>query len=148
MIDWKLGVASRSKRERVIRSLQIRSITRQEDIDGLIDFMSEMLAIQTQLKSTGMERDLHRQDIVRDLMNKKLPFMSEEFYKEEIRKQKKNAKFRMDFDDMLQAVSDKIRTMKAQGVAPKKEDQAKIAALQGNTPGWNKKAASPPKPKA
>ena len=75
-------------------------------------------------------------------MNKKIPFMSEEFYKEEIKRQKKNARFRMDFDDMLQAVSDKIRTMKAQGVAPKKEDQAKIAVMQG----WNKKAASPPKP--
>ena len=118
-----------------------------DDIDGMIDFMSEMLAIQTQLRNSGMEKDLHRQDIVRDLMNKKLPFMSEDFYKEEIRRQKKNARFRMDFDDMLQALSDKIRTMKAQGVAPKKEDQAKIAAMQGNPTGWNRKVASPPKPR-
>ena len=92
-----------------------------------------------------MEKDLHRQDIVRDIINKKLPFMSEEFYKAEIKKQKRNAKFRMNFDDLLQAVSDKIRTMKAQGVNPKKEDQAKIAAMQGNGTGWNKKVTSPPK---
>ena len=116
-----------------------------EDIDGLIDFMSEMLAIQTQLRSTGMEKDLHRQDIVRDIMNKKLPFTSEEFYKGEIKKQKQNAKFWMNFDDLLQAVSDRIRTMKAQGVNPKKKDQAKIAAMQGNGTGWNKKVTSPPK---
>ena len=116
-----------------------------DDMDGLIDFMSEMLAIQTQLRTTGMEKELHRQDMIRDIMNKKLPFMSEDFYKSEIKKQRKDAKFRMNFDDLLQAVSDRIRTMKAQGVAPKKEDQAKIAAVQGNATGWNKKAASPPK---
>ena len=34
--------------------------------------MSEMLTIQTQLSAEGMEEDLDRQDIIRDIFNKKL----------------------------------------------------------------------------
>ena len=102
-----------------------------------------MLTIQTQLTSENMEGDLDRQDIIRDIMNKKLPFMSDEFYKAEIKKQKKDPKFRMKFDDLLQALSDKVRTMKAQGVSSKKDD-AKIASLESND-NWKKKAAASPK---
>ena len=107
--------------------------------------MSEMLTIQTQLTSEGMEEDLDRQDIIRDIFNKKLPFMSEEFYKSEIKKQKKDPKYRMKFEDMLQALSDKVRTMKAQGISSNKDD-AKIAAFDrnDNNDTWRKKAASPP----
>ena len=52
----------------------------------------------------------------------------------------------MKFEDLLQALSDKVRTMKAQGVSSKKDD-AKIATLEGNdeNDAWKKKAASPPK---
>ena len=119
-----------------------------EDIDGLIELMSELLAIKTQLKGEGMEGDLDRQDIIRDILNKKLSFMSEEFYKMEVKKQKKDAKFRMSFDDLLQAISDKVRTMKAQGFSSKKEESAKIQALDGNEKddAWKRKAESPPKP--
>ena len=105
-----------------------------------------MLTIQTQLAAEGMDEDLDRQDIIRDIFNKKLPFMSEEFYRQEIKKQKKEPKYRMKFDDMLQALSDKVRTMKAQGISSKKED-AKIASLDSNdnNDAWKRKAASPPK---
>ena len=52
----------------------------------------------------------------------------------------------MKFDDVLQALSDKVRTMKAQGLSSKKED-AKVASLESNDADdtWRRKAASPPK---
>ena len=52
----------------------------------------------------------------------------------------------MKFEDVLQALSDKVRTMKAQGVSSKKDD-AKIAAQEGNdnNDAWKTAAASPPK---
>ena len=54
----------------------------------------------------------------------------------------------MKFEDLLAALSDRVRTMKAQGVSSKKEDAAKVAALEGNERNdmWKKKVESPPKP--
>ena len=128
-----------------LKPIMAKGRVNKDDIDGLIEFMSEMLTIQTQLATEGMEEDLDRQDIIRDIFNKKLPFMSEEFYKAEIKKQKKDPKMRMKFEDMLQAISDKIRTMKAQGMSSKKDD-AKIASFDGKVEDtWSSKAASPPK---
>ena len=95
-----------------------------------------------------MEGDLDRQDIIRDIFNRRLSFMSEEFYRAEVKRQRKDSKFRMSFDDLLQAISDKVRTMKAQGFSSKKDEPAKIQALDGNEKddAWKRKAESPPKP--
>ena len=101
-----------------------------------------------------MEDDLDRQDMIRDIINKRLAFLSEDFYKTEVKKQKKDPRFRMKFEDLLQALSDRVRTMKAQGVSSKKEDSAKLAPLDGNDNNnkgngnnnmWKRKAESPPK---
>ena len=132
-----------------IKPLLTKGSINKDDIDGLIELMSELLAIKTQLKGEGMEGDLDRQDIIRDILNKKLPFMSEEFYKAEIKRQRKDSKFRMRFDDMLQAISEKVCTMKAQGFSSKKDEcqPAKIQSLDGNEKNnaWKRKAESPPK---
>ena len=68
----------------------------------------------------------------------------------EVKKQRKDLKFRMCFDDMLQAISDKVRTMKAQGVTLQKDgaQSANVVSLESNKPNdlWKRKAASPPKP--
>ena len=75
-----------------VRPILSKGRIQKEDIDGLIELMSELLAIKTHLKSEGMEADLDRQDIIRDIINKRLHFMSEEFYKAEVKKQKKETK--------------------------------------------------------
>ena len=81
-------------------------------------------------------------------MTKKLPFMSDEFYRAETKRQKKDPKFRMTFDDLLEAIQDRARTLKAQGIASKKDavQTAKVAATSGqNTDNWSSKVASPQK---
>ena len=81
-------------------------------------------------------------------MTKKLPFMSDEFYRAETKRQKKDPKFRMTFDDLLEAIQDRARTLKAQGIASKKDavQTAKVAATSGqNTDNWSSKVASPRK---
>ena len=95
-----------------------------------------------------MEKELDRPDIIRDLVNKRLPFMSDEFYRAETKKQKKDPRFRMAFDDLLETIQDKARTLKARGIASKKDsiDTAKVAATSGQTTEkWSSKVASPPK---
>ena len=120
-----------------------------EDVDGLIDLVSDLLAIQTQMTNAGMQQELDRQDIVRDLVTRKIPYMSEEFYKKETKRQKKDPKFRMEFDDLIQEVRDRARTLKAQGLTSKKEEPqtVKVAAALGTNKGekWSKKVESPPK---
>ena len=133
-----------------IRPILTKGKIQKDNVDGLLEFMSKMLAIQTQLRGAGIEEDLHRQDLVRDLINKKLPFMSEDFYKAEVKRQKRNPRSRMNFDNLMQAVSDKVRTLKAQGISSKKEETAKVQTLDGNerNDAWKRKAESPPKKEA
>ena len=58
----------------------------------------------------------------------------------------------MNFDDLMQAVSDKVRTLKAQGISSKKEESnsAKVQTLDGNekNDAWKRKVESPPKKEA
>ena len=132
-----------------IKPILAKGKINKDDVDGLIDLVSDLLAVQTQMKNAGMEQELDRQDIVRELVTKKLPYMSEEFYKRETKMQKKDPKFRMDYDDLVQAIRDRARTLKAQGLTSKKEEPqtAKVAAAQGTNKGgkWSDKVASPPK---
>ena len=54
----------------------------------------------------------------------------------------------MAFDDLLETIQDKARTLKARGIASKKDsiDTAKVAATSGQTTEkWSSKVASPPK---
>ena len=119
-----------------------------DDVDGLIDLQSDLLAIHTQTRNAGMEKELDRQDIIRDIVNKRLPFMSDEFYRTETKRQKKDPKFRMGYDELLESIQDKARTLKARGISSKRDatDTAKVAATSGQTTEkWSSKVASPPK---
>ena len=116
-----------------------------DDVDAMIDLQSDLLAIQTQCKNSKMEEELDRQDIVRDIVMKRLPFMSDEFYRRETKRQKKDPKFRMKFDDLLEAIEDRARTLKAQGVSSKKESARTANVAATTTERWSDKAASPPK---
>ena len=122
-----------------------------DDVDSLIDLQSDLLAVQTQARNAGMAKELDRQDVVRDLVTKRLPFMADEFYRAETRKQRKDPKFRMAFDDLMVAIQERARTLKAQGVSSKREttQTAKVAATSGQTTEtWSSKVASPPKEQA
>ena len=77
--------------ERIKPILSKRKLDK-DDVDGLIDLQSDLLAIQTQSRNAGIEKELDRQDIIRDLVNEKLPFMSDEFYRSETRRQKRDPK--------------------------------------------------------
>mgnify|MGYP003337694817 CR=1 FL=1 len=57
-----------------------------------------------------MEKELDRQDVVRDLITKKLPTLAEEFYMKETKRQKKDRRFRMKFDDLLGMLKDRARS--------------------------------------
>ena len=97
-----------------------------------------------------MAKELDRQDIIRDLVNKRLPFMSDEFYRSEIKRQKRDSRFRMGFDDLLETIQDKARTLKARGISSKRDsrDTAMVAATSNQTSKkWSSLLASPPKEK-
>ena len=127
-----------------IKPLISKGKIEKDDVDAMIDLQSELLAIQTQCRNSKMEDELDRQDIVRDIVMKRLPFMSDEFYRSETKRQKKDPRFRMKFDDLLEAIEDRARTLKAQGVSSKKENAKTANVAATTTEKWSDKAASPP----
>ena len=98
-----------------------------------------------------MADQLDRGDIVREIVNAKVPFMSEEFYRREAKMKRKQPLFRMKFDDLIEAVSERAAILKAQGKTSKTQgtgNSAKIASSKtsGNQQQYNNVVKnSPPK---
>ena len=103
-----------------------------DDVDGLINLMSDLKKIANEARIAGMARELDRADIVRDLMLGKVPFMADEFYKKEARKKRKEPTFRMKFQDVVDVVLERAQILKAQGKTSRPAQGAKVAAASTN----------------
>ena len=103
-----------------------------DDVDGLINLMSDLKKIANEARIAGMAKELDRVDIVREVVVGKLPFMADEFYKKEAKKKKKDAAFRMKFQDVVDEVMERAQILKAQGKTSKPTQVAKVAAAATN----------------
>ena len=72
-------------------------------------------------------------DIIRDIVNGKLNYLSEEFYIEEAKEKREDATFRYKFQDVIDVASEKAQILKARGITSKKT--AKVAATQATATG-------------
>ena len=103
-----------------------------DDVDALINLMSDLKKIANEARIAGMEKELDRADIVRDVMLGKVPFMADEFYRKEAKKKKKEPTFRMGFQDVVDAVLERAQILKAQGKTSKPAQVARVAAASTN----------------
>ena len=126
-LDRYYTIRSLTAHERIQPILKKGNITK-DDIDAHIELVADLANIKTEAKIAKMEKQLDRVDIVRDLVNGKLNYLSEEFYIEEAKEKRENSTFRYKFQDVIDVASEKAQILKARGITSKKT--AKVAATQ------------------
>ena len=88
---------------------------------------------------------------MRDIINGKLSYLSEEFYVEEAKEKRDDPSFRFKFQDVIDVTSEKAQILKARGItskkAPKTAGVASTQRTQSGQMGYNEVVEhSPPKP--
>ena len=137
--------------EERVKPLVVKGKIGKDDVDAHLTLMAELKAIQRAAKTDKVTEQLDRGDIVREIINAKVPFMSEEFYRREAKIKRKEQSFRMKFDDLIEAVSERAAILKAQGKTSKSAgnaNSAKVAAAKttaGHQQYNNIVKTSPPK---
>ena len=129
-LDRYYTIKSLTAHERVQPVLKKGNIAK-DDIDAHIELVADLANIKTEAKIAKMEKQLDRVDIVRDLINGKLNYLSEEFYIEEAKEKRENPSFRYRFQDVINVASEKAQILKARGITSKKAPKtAGVAATQ------------------
>ena len=130
-LDQFYNLSELTAEERIKPSLAKGKIGK-EDVDAHLMLMAELKAIQRAAKADKMADQLDRGDIVREVINGKVPFISDDFYRREARMKRKRPAFRMNFDDVIDAISERAAILKAQGKTSKSQavSTAKVAAAK------------------
>ena len=148
-LDRYYTIKSLTAHERIQPILKKGNIEK-DDIDAHIELVADLANVKTEAKIAKMDKQLDRVDIIRDLINGKLNYLSEEFYIEEAKEKRENPSFRYKFQDVIDVASEKAQILKARGIASKKAHKtAGVAATQIRPTGqmnYNKVVEnSPPK---
>ena len=133
-LDRYYTIKSLTAHERIQPVLKKGNIAK-DDIDAHIDLVADLANIKTEAKIAKMEKQLDRVDIIRDLINGKLQYLSEEFYVEEAKEKRENPSFRYKFQDVIDVTSEKAQILKARGITSKKTKTAGVASTQARPAG-------------
>ena len=79
--------------EERIKPMMLKGKMEKDDVAGIIDMLADMRAIFHEARMDGMDTHLDRGDVIRQIVMGKIPFASEEFYKKESKKEKKDPGF-------------------------------------------------------
>merc|ERR1712212_679586 len=123
-------------------------------------FAAELRAALRTARQDGVRKEMDRSDIVKSVVTKRIPYLSESFYEKETKMRKRKPLFRMTLEHLITTVSDKAQSLKAQGIVskPTRTQTAKVAAMEtvGNKANQQRQnfpktfsqlvADSPPKP--
>ena len=143
-LDRYYTIKSLTAHERIQPILKKGNIAK-DDMDAHIELVADLANIKTEARIAKMEKQLDRVDIIRDIINGKLNYLSEEFYIEEAKEKRDDASFRYKFQDVINVISEKAQILKARGITSKKTPKtAGVAATQKM--GYNEAVEnSPPK---
>ena len=129
-LDRYYTIKSLTAHERIQPVLKKGNIEK-DDIDAHIELVADLANIKTEARIAKMEKQLDRVDIIRDLINGKLNYLSEEFYIEEAKEKREDPSFRYKFQDVIDVTSEKAQILKARGITSKKAHKtAGVAATQ------------------
>ena len=149
-LDRYYTIKSLTAHERIQPILKKGNIAK-DDIDAHIELVADLANVKTEARIAKMEKQLDRVDIIRDIINGKLSYLSEEFYVEEAKEKRDDPSFRYKFQDVIDITSEKAQILKARGITSKKPSKtAGVAATQmmsNGQMGYNEVVEhSPPKP--
>ena len=105
-----------------------------ENSGSHILLMAELKTLWREAEEDDMERQLDRPEIIRDIVMGRIPYIADDFYTKEGKKRVKDPSFRMKFKDMLDTITLRAGTLKAQGLysasvaATTEKNTIKIAA--------------------
>ena len=134
-LDRYYTIKSLTAHERIQPILKKGNIAK-DDIDAHIELVADLANVKTEAKIAKMEKQLDRVDIVRDIINGKMNYLSEEFYIEEAKKKREDPTFRYKFQDVIDVASEKAQILKARGITSKKASKtAGVAATQVTSSG-------------
>ena len=107
----------------VIEKPQIRK----NDVELHLELLAELKAIKREAEQARNARALDREDIVRDIVTKRIPYMADDFYKIQATQRRDNKAFRLKFDDLIREVKERTQTLKAQGKVSKSNYVPRLA---------------------
>jgi hypothetical protein len=116
-----------------IQPILISGKIEKNDLEAHLNLMADLSGIKNHAKIAGVEEQLDRVDIVRDLVMAKIPYAADEFYSKEAKEKRKNPKFRYNFQNLIDRVEERAQVLKAQGKTMSQKSQtAKVAATSAN----------------
>ena len=124
------------------------------DLEGHLNLLADLGGVRSYAKIAGVEEQLSRVDIIRDLVMAKVPYAADEFYSKEAKEKRKNPHFRYNFNDLFWKIEERAQVLKAQGktvTTTQKSQTAKVAATSSQAPQFGPKTygnvvkESPPK---
>ena len=89
------------------------------DLESIIGMLSVLQGIWYEAKTTKSENGLNKDEIVQNLVNKKLGFMSKSFYKKQYKLMKSELLYRRGFADVIEDLQEEAQILKSQGLASK-----------------------------
>ena len=101
--------------ERVKEILKRQKVAKDNSGSHIL-LMAELKTLWREAEEDDMERQLDRPEIVRDIVMGRIPYMADNFYTKEGKKRVKDPVFRMKFRDLLEMITLRAGTLKAQGL--------------------------------
>ena len=147
-----LYALKRMTAEERMRKIMERPAVIEDDIDSLIGMLAALKGVWYEAKATKSENGLNKDEIIQDLLNEKLSFMAESFFRRQYKITKTQPLYRRGFFDIIEDLQERAQIMKARGLTSRsktdKENVVQMApAIMTNGPKTYSEAVkqSPPK---
>ena len=114
-LDFFYDLGSQTPRER-IDPIIAKGQIRKEDLAGHMELIADLKAVKREASHSNNEDQLDAQDIIRELINKRLPHMADAFFTIEAERRSRDKSFRMKYDDIIFELSKKAQMMKSKGI--------------------------------
>ena len=85
-----------------------------DDADMMIRLAAELASVESEAKRNSLQDDLDKQDLIREIIQTRVPYFAEPFYLAEAKKTAKNPKFRFGFHDLIDFIRMRARVNQAQ----------------------------------
>ena len=114
-----LYALKRMTAEERMKKIMKRPAVSSNDIDSVVGMLAALKGVWYEAKSTKSENGLNKDEIIQDLLNEKLGFMAESFYKKQYKIMKSEPMYRRGFFDIIEDLQEKAQIMKSRGLTSK-----------------------------
>ena len=118
--------------EERVKAINSKQEVAKLDLSAHMLFAAELRSALRTARQDGVRKEMDRSDIVKSVVTKRIPYFAKSFYEKETRMRKKKPLFRMTLEHLIEVVSDKAQSLKAQGIVskPTKTQTVKVVAME------------------